>query len=311
MGHKESGAVTAVRIVYAVIAGFLIIIFASNLALFTTFLNDHFWHDFFKSDEVIELAIDEMDLSMERLLSDAAPGEDFDFDDDEVTEEFVRVVMDDYMDMIFKGQKHIDEDSFRDFFDEYEDEMFGDLNLSSREISRLEDDTIDELDGLMGDYVDNMKNDPDSGEFITGYTAANEMNKVSLVVTGLIILVGFIITLVIHKNKFLPVRALGIAMTSAQGINLLGWGFIAFIISVAMEEGDDGTAIVGLMIDTISTRLGLIILGMFLGFALGIVLIIAGAVGAKNYNKVNGSEDAAPVNAYPQAQNNGWGQPVE
>ena len=292
MGSRESGAATAIRIVYAVFASILIIIFASNLALYATFLNDHFWQDFFKSDEVIELAIDEMDISLENMFEEAAPGANFDFDDDEVTEEFVRVVMDDYMNMIFNDQKHLDEDSFRDFFDEYEDEIFGDLDLTSREIRQIEDESIEELDQVMSDYVDDMKSSgSESGDFLEGYQDATATNKASLIVTGLIIVIGFVVTIVIHKNKFLPVRALGIAMTVAQGLNLAIWGFFTFIIKMAMEEGDDGSAIVGLMIDTLSKRLGLIMLGMLAGLILGIVLIVVGVIGAKNAAKVSDDYD--------------------
>lgn len=282
--QQENSAATALRVVYAVIASILIIIFASNLAMWATIMNKHFWRDFFTSGEVSELAVEELDLSIEDSLRAANPNIDIDFDDDEVTQEFVNLVLEDYINVAIEGEDGIDEDRYREFFEDHEEEFFGDMDLSRSEIRELEDDAVDGIAEKYDQLADEFR-ESDSYEFLEGFNDFTDANFTCMCVTGLIIFAGFVVLMLIHKNKFLPVRALGISMTVAQGINVLIWGGILALVNVAINEASTDDAIVELMISKINGYSLGIIFGMFAGLALGIVLIVVGVSGTKNYNK--------------------------
>ena len=295
--QQENSAATALRIVYAVFATILIIVFASNLALWSTIMNKHFWRNFFTSGEVSELAVEELDLSIEDSLRAVNPNIDIDFDDDEVTQEFVDLILEDYISVAFEGEDGIDEDRYRDFFEDHEDEFFGDMDLSRSEIRELEDEAVDGIAEKYDQLADEF-HDSDSYEFLEGFNDFTEANFICMCVTGLIIAAGFVVLMLIHKNKFLPVRALGISMTIAQGINVLIWGGILALVNVAINESSRDDAIVELMISKINGYSLGIIVGMFAGLALGIVLIVVGVKGSKNYDKT--------LDTYDNSQQPGW-----
>ena len=295
--QQENSAATALRIVYAVFATILIIVFASNLALWSTIMNKHFWRNFFTSGEVSELAVEELDLSIEDSLRAVNPNIDIDFDDDEVTQEFVDLILEDYISVAFEGENGIDEDRYRDFFEDHEDEFFGDMDLSRSEIRELEDEAVDGIAEKYDQLADEF-HDSDSYEFLEGFNDFTEANFICMCVTGLIIAAGFVVLMLIHKNKFLPVRALGISMTIAQGINVLIWGGILALVNVAINESSRDDAIVELMISKINGYSLGIIVGMFAGLALGIVLIVVGVKGSKNYDKT--------LDTYDNSQQPGW-----
>ena len=295
--QQENSAATALRIVYAVFATILIIVFASNLALWSTIMNKHFWRNFFTSGEVSELAVEELDLSIEDSLRAVNPNIDIDFDDDEVTQEFVDLILEDYISVAFEGENGIDEDRYRDFFEDHEDEFFGDMDLSRSEIRELEDEAVDGIAEKYDQLADEF-HDSDSYEFLEGFNDFTEANFICMCVTGLIIAAGFVVLMLIHKNKFLPVRALGISMTIAQGINVLIWGGILALVNVAINESSRDDAIVELMISKINGYSLGIIVGMFAGLALGIVLFVVGVKGSKNYDKT--------LDTYDNSQQPGW-----
>ncbi len=295
--QQENSAATALRIVYAVFATILIIVFASNLALWSTIMNKHFWRNFFTSGEVSELAVEELDLSIEDSLRAVNPNIDIDFDDEEVTQEFVDLILEDYISVAFEGEDGIDEDRYREFFEDHEDEFFGDMDLSRSEIRELEDEAVDGIAEKYDQLADEF-HDSDSYEFLEGFNEFTDANFICMCVTGLIIAAGFVVIMLIHKNKFLPVRALGISMTIAQGINVLIWGGILALVSVAISESSRDDAIVELMISKINGYSLGIIVGMFAGLALGIVLIVVGVKGSKNYDKT--------LDTYDNSQQPGW-----
>ena len=295
--QQENSAATALRIVYAVFATILIIVFASNLALWSTIMNKNFWRNFFTSGEVSELAVEELDLSIEDSLRAVNPNIDIDFDDEEVTQEFVDLILEDYISVAFEGEDGIDEDRYREFFEDHEDEFFGDMDLSRSEIRELEDEAVDGIAEKYDQLADEF-HDSDSYEFLEGFNEFTDANFTCMCVTGLIIVAGFVVLMLIHKNKFLPVRALGISMTIAQGINVLIWGGILALVSVAISESSRDDAIVELMISKINGYSLGIIFGMFAGLALGIVLIVVGVKGSKNYDKT--------LDTYDNSQQPGW-----
>ncbi len=281
---RENAAATGLRITYAIIATVLIMIFTFNVAAWGTLGNKNFWHNFFSSEEVRDLAIEELDLSFEDLFRSIDPNIDVDFDDDKITGDFVDLLLEDYVSIVMDGER-FDEDKYRDFFDEYEEDLFGHTDLSNSEIRRLENEAVEGIEEKLDEARDEFEHS-DSYEFLGDYNKFVENNFICMCVTGALIVLGFIIILVIHRNKFRPVRALGIAMTVAQSIDLVIWGLLVLMIQMVMEESRNGEGIVDLMISKITGYSVAIILGIIITLVLGIVLIVVGATGAKRQSMV-------------------------
>ena len=110
------------------------------------------------------------------------------------------------------------------------------------------------------------------------------------VITGTIIIAMTVTLLAIHRNRFLPVRAMGISATVAEGLNLAGWGLIALIFGLLKEEARHEEEIILILLDSIGKHLTLIIGVVAASFAAGIALIVIGAVGTKNYQNT-GDQD--------------------
>ena len=276
----ESSAATGLRITFAIIGAILIMIFTTCLALRLTILNDHFWFDFVKSDEFKELAREEMGLDMGTIAARNGSDVRIDFSDDDAADEFFDIVFDDIIDFMLEGDTEVDEEKYEDFVDEYDDELFGDQNLTSSQKRQEVQGFIDDLQDMFDNYEDE--------EFFGALEAYNEAARkvlIATIVTGVIIAVMFVVLIVIHKNKFRPVRAMGIATASAGFLNTLGSLFMLAALKVAIEETSNGEEVVEIFIDRLADYSMSFVLIMLATLAVGVAMIVIGCVGAGNYNK--------------------------
>lgn len=276
----ESSVATGLRITFAIIGAILIMIFTTCLALRLTILNDHFWFDFVKSDEFKELAREEMGIDMGTIATRNGSDVRIDFSDDDAADEFFDIVFDDIIDFMLEGDTEVDEEKYEDFFDEYDDELFGDQNLTSSQKRQEVQGFIDDLQDMFDNYEDE--------EFFGALEAYNEAARKVLIatfVTGVIIAVMFVVLIVIHKNKFRPVRAMGIATASAGFLNTLGSLFMLAALKVAIEETSNGEEVVEIFIDRLADYSMSFVLIMLATLAVGVAMIVIGCVGAGNYNK--------------------------
>lgn len=276
----ESSVATGLRITFAIIGAILIMIFTTCLALRLTILNDHFWFDFVKSDEFKELAREEMGLDMGTIAARNGSDVRIDFSDDDAADEFFDIVFDDIIDFMLEGDTEVDEAKYEDFFDEYEDELFGDQTLTSAQKREEVQGFIDDLQDMFDNYEDE--------EFFSALEAYNEAARnvlIATIVTGVIIAVMFVVLIVIHKNKFRPVRAMGIATASAGFLNTLGSLFMLAVLKVAIEESSNGEEVVEIFIDRLADYSMSFVLIMLATLAIGVAMIVIGCVGASNYNK--------------------------
>lgn len=276
----ESSVATGLRITFAIIGAIIIMIFTTCLALRLTILNDHFWFDFVKSDEFKELAREEMGLDMGTIAARNGSDVRIDFSDDDAADEFFDIVFDDIIDFMLEGDTEVDEEKYEDFFDEYDDELFGNQNLTSSQKRQEVQGFIDDLQDMFDNYEDE--------EFFGALEAYNEAARKVLIatfVTGVIIAVMFVVLIVIHKNKFRPVRAMGIATASAGFLNTLGSLFMLAALKVAIEETSNGEEVVEIFIDRLADYSMSFVLIMLATLAVGVAMIVIGCVGASNYNK--------------------------
>lgn len=276
----ESSVATGLRITFAIIGAIIIMIFTTCLALRLTILNDHFWFDFVKSDEFKELAREEMGLDMGTIAARNGSDVRIDFSDDDAADEFFDIVFDDIIDFMLEGDTEVDEEKYEDFFDEYDDELFGNQNLTSSQKRQEVQGFIDDLQDMFDNYEDE--------EFFSALEAYNEAARnvlIATIVTGVIIAVMFVVLIVIHKNKFRPVRAMGIATASAGFLNTLGSLFMLAALKVAIEETSNGEEVVEIFIDRLADYSMSFVLIMLATLAVGVAMIVIGCVGASNYNK--------------------------
>ena len=276
----ESSVATGLRITFAIIGAIIIMIFTTCLALRLTILNDHFWFDFVKSDEFKELAREEMGLDMGTIAARNGSDVRIDFSDDDAADEFFDIVFDDIIDFMLEGDTEVDEEKYEDFFDEYDDELFGDQTLTSAQKREAVQGFIDDLQDMFDNYEDE--------EFFSALEAYNEAARkvlIATIVTGVIIAVMFVVLIVIHKNKFRPVRAMGIATASAGFLNTLGSLFMLAALKVAIEETSNGEEVVEIFIDRLADYSMSFVLIMLATLAVGVAMIVIGCVGAGNYNK--------------------------
>ena len=278
---KETSLATGLRITFAIIGAVLIMICTCAAALRLTVLNDTFWGDFLKSEDFADLLKEEMGLNSHTFRLNSDSGVTLDFTDDDAQDEFVDIIVDEYLELLIDGDTELDEDRFEDFFDKYDDELFGDQDISSSQKREELEQFIDELESALERFDDEDDNEEAFG-FMHAYMTAVRRTLIVMTVTGLMIIAMTVVLLIIHKNKFRPVRAMGISMTCAQGLNTLGWGFVALAFSYADEiAAEEEEELVQVFVHRIGEHVGHITAFMALTLLIGIVLIIVGAVGAK------------------------------
>ena len=277
---KETSLATGLRITFAIIGAILIMICSCAAALRFTVLNDTFWGDFLKSDDFADLLKEEMGLNSSSFR--LYPGSDVtvDFTDDDAQDEFVSIIVDEYLELLIEGDRSMDRDRFEDFFDEYEDELFTDSDVSGSQKREAVESMVDMLEEAFENF-DSEEDNEEAFGFMHAYMTASRRTFVTMIVTGVMLIIMVVVLLIVHKNKFRPVRAMGIAMTCAQALSTMGWGFVAIAFGyandVASEEEEE---LVQVFVNRISVHVGHITAFMAVTLLIGIVLIIIGAVGA-------------------------------
>lgn len=278
---KETTTATVLRITFAIIGAILIMICTCSAALRFTVLNDTFWGDFLKSEDFADLLKAEMNLDSDSFR--LYPNSDLtvDFTDDDAQDDFVGIIVDEYLELLVDGDTSLNRDRFEDFFDEYDDELFGDQDLSKSEKRAEIESFVDTFEEAF-ERFDSDDDNQDAFGFMHAYMIAARRTLITTIISAVMIAAIVVVLLVIHKNKFRPVRAMGIAMTSAQALSTLGWGFVAIAFSyandIAVEEEEP---VVQVFISRIAEHVGHITAFMAITMLIGIVLIIVGAVGAK------------------------------
>ncbi len=278
--NRETGLATGLRITYGIIAGILLIVFTANVALFFTVFNKNFWSGLMYSDEMRELIKDESDFSIEEIILENNPGVDLDLDDDEeITVAYIELAIDDYLELIFEGDTKPNEDRFEEFFDDYGDELYESLPTGSMTRREFEDSIMDDFEGYLEEYHDRFE-DTDVYTVMEGLNKYGRSNTICMAVVGIILAAGFAVLLVIHKNKFRPVRAFGISLTVAEALSLPIWGLFALAFHAAGQEAEGDEAVVEFLVESFSNCILHVVLFEVAALILGIVLIVAGAVGA-------------------------------
>ena len=287
---KESGVATGLRITFAVIMVITVGIFTNCVVLQNTILNQKFWKRTIMSEDIRDAFKDELNEQIKDYVRQnqfVVDGESISLDDidtgDEFTNELVDFAIDEIMDTMLTGKVSVDEDRFDEIFDEYGDEFFDAMEeqgLSREEFMESKDQLFDEINESLEEIHDEMEETEVYEMF--DLEKYKTKNIITMIITG-VLNVAMIVTLIIlHKNKFRPVRAIGISITVTEITSLIGWFIIWGIVkasgTAAMKSTDD--EFVSLLFEAALNSIGKV-LGIFgIATAIGIVLIIGGCVGA-------------------------------
>jgi len=313
---KESGVATGLRITFAIIMTITIGIFVNCIVLHNTVLNEKFWKKTILSDEIKDAVKEELQEQVKQyVINTSTPvggtGEVslqsiYDLETgDEFADEMIDFTMDEILDIFLSGDNEIDEDRFDEIFDEYGDDLFNELeesgvNVSREEFMQAKEEMFDELNGA----IEEMHEETEENEVfeMIDLSSYKRSNLVTMIVTGIINVIMLVALIILHKNKFRPVRATGIAVTVTTVTSLIGWAILYGIFQGAgATVSKDAGELFPLIIKSLLKSIGKVI-GIFgIASAIGVALIIIGCVGAgivSNVYKKKHPQAAAPAVAY-------------
>jgi len=279
----ESGAATALRITFAIIAFFTIGLFINTVALGITIFSGDFWHDVIASDEVKEALKDEADINVKDFLK--VDSIDLTIAGEEMTDEFIDIIMDEMLDLYLNDDSKVDKDRIYQFFDDYEGIIFRGYNPPESVMDQAKEETYKMFSDKIKEAKSELKHS-DTYEVLCVYDDLRAGNSTAMLISGIATLVMIVILILIHKNKFRPMRAFGISMTVAQSCNLILWFLMYILFSAAKAHAKGEEKIVQLFASKIHGSVGGITLFMFILLLVGITLIVGGSIGIKKANSV-------------------------
>ena len=293
---KESGVATGLRITFAILMVFTVGIFTNCIVLHNTVLNKTFWKKTIKSDEIQEVMKEQLtDMVREYVISytPTVPGGDgenvnmsleelYNLETgDEFTDEMIDYTLDEIMDMFLEGDTTLDEERFDELFDQYEERYADQLEesgVSMEEIRQSKEQLFNQLNQSMKE-MEKANEETEILEIIN-MDEYKKQNNITMIVTGVLNVIMIVVLIILHKNKFKPVRATGIAVTVTEVMSLIGWAIVFGVFkatgSAVTEGGELFEMLIKAALNSIKQVMG--IFGIAAG--IGVALIILGCVGA-------------------------------
>lgn len=295
MKIKESTTATVLRILFTVIMVITLGISTIAGVLGLTIFNLRTWENFFYDKKVKEAFLEELDMEMDLDELNYEYGVEIDADDyGDAVYEFI---IPEFFEVLREGDTELDDDRYDEFFDENIGDVLDDeFGISKSEIKEYKKEFRDMVEEDMEGIYDELSDDETMQQVFGLKDKCFSVAVVCLVITA--VLAGVLIPL--HKNKFTPVRNIGMAMVISQGLNALiftaVWGFIGIGIS-NVAESDLEEALGAYW----NKGTGLIFLGFLALVAVGIVIMV---VGIKLKKQADNASDvdadmAAPDNVQP------------
>ena len=281
---QESDTANTLRVVFAVISFFTIGIFVNCAALGMTFLNSQFWRGAFVNVDMRELIREELDISAKDFIN--VDSIDISIAGDEMSGEFIDLVLDEVMDIFLDGDTKIDRDRFDEFFDKNEGVIFKGTNPPPEVIEKAKNELIDMFEDKLKEYKKEFRSS-DTYEVIHVFDEWKSGNITAMIITGVITLLMVVSLVLIHKNKFRPMRSMGIALTVIQACNTVLWLLIYLLFNLLMNAAKKEQELIQVFVGRLHNSVGFVTLAMFLLLLVGIGLIVGGNIGIKRVNNVN------------------------
>lgn len=290
---KESSLTDALRIIFTVLSVFIIILASWSLYLRCTFFSVNFWVKTMDVDDFIDAVIYE---GWDYAKIDLEGYDEID-DLEDATEDFLDAIYDsDNSEYIVKcmiqsiiyGKSDFDKKEFKDMLEDSTEDFFDDYDFIDDE-----DEFIDDFADEVEDGIDEMADSQDdSMKVLRSYISFTAIAGIAGVV---IVAAMFASLFIIHKNKGLPLRNLGISGTISQGLGLVFILFMSMLIKIAMEQtfagsSDSADKIAKTVLEKFVSGFeitGLLAFGVTL--VISIICIVAGCMISKRY-RLQGEE---------------------
>ena len=275
---KERTVANVLRPIFAVLMVFLFIYTTTCFVIRGTFLSKSFWRDVVFGENVRK----ELYVLIENEIKEN--GDDYEGMEEGINE-LAMFMLDESLNTVFEKDYKVDYDRFEEIYEDYFQSYLQDEGASRNEIKELKGDLYDKVVEAVDDIRESI------GDGVNGAILTAQLEIVYYGTFGLIFIVAFeVVLFVIHRNKFKPIRTLGISMTISEGLCFLGYLIIGLIFVAAFQaaskaENEEGyedlvTALVG------NLSKGIFIICLITGILLiiGIVLIVVGCIltGKKN-----------------------------
>ena len=291
--RRESTVASILRPLFAVFAVFSILAATNSFFLKNYLLNPEIWvnsvdlKDFTEEakETAIEAALAETNLENYSEVEDLI--------DDVVDEEFVSFVLEETFESAFYGDTKIDRDRLEELIEENAEDFFDDHDLSDRDLRDFVDSVCDDYE----DRIDEISDEAEE-EFIAPLQRFTKSINAIFIASTVITVIFLVVLIPIHKNKGLPIRAIGISMTVANFLNVAGAAGIGVLMNAAMKEASSTREYERYVVKTatnIVNTLSKNAILLFAGFlAVGIIMIIIGSVISSIYKK-SAEEDSEEI----------------
>lgn len=312
---KESGTATGLRITFAIIMVITVGIFTNCIILQSTVYSDKFWEKTVKAENIEEAIKDELTEQVRQYVvstSPQVPGTDghYSLEDvynletgDEFTDELVDYVLDEMLDAFLKGDTELDEERFDEIFNEHGEEFLKRMKengVSQEEFLEAKSQLFSELNKTM-EQVDTSMDEAHFSDVIN-VNKNKVKNITTMIITGVLNVIMIVVLIILHKNKFRPVRAVGIAVTVTEVVSLIGWTILWSIFKVTDSAvGNQGGEIVTMILKAALKSIGKVIGILGIASAIGIILIIGGCIGVGALNSSFRKKNQAMGNTVPNA----------
>ena len=228
---KESKTATTLRIIFTILLVPLTGVVSIAVFLAATLFSSAYWRSVIFTDDIRESLADDIWDDSDRFYLDQLDLSSK--EEDKMKNELIDIIADEMFDALKNEDYEVDRDRLDDFFDEYNYiDVLKDQGYSSREIERQKDDMYEEID----DKLEEAFTDPEAYE-VLHMISQSYHNWIKITIAlAVVILALMAVIIATHRNKLLPVRSLGIAITISEGTNLSAASAFLGIITAAMNE---------------------------------------------------------------------------
>lgn len=278
---KDSTGVVVARVFITIMLTISIGLMSIGIALKATIFNLKTWKDFLMSDKFVDAIMEDADI--DELMEDPILKDGL---DEDFFPEYYNFMMDELFEALETGDTDIDEDRLDDLYDEYLEDLVYE-NATPSERGRFKDDFYDSACDGIEEALDEFE---DSG-LLDYMTKFDNGFKILLAITGIFSAILIVIMAVISKIKFAAARNTGIALVISEALNILAVGGLGALLTAAFKA--DGSDVINELAADLMSRCTLTAVGILVaGLALGIFLIIFGAISIKREIQVDDDVDA-------------------
>ena len=295
---KENTASDILRVIFTVILVPVLFLLTAAAILEMTALNPVYWKKTIFGREAREFIVDSF---MEEGPTNNEFLEELELDDNytkDMFSDFMDIMIDEAFEVVIDEDTECDRDRFDDFLDKYDyDEILEDKGMSGSEIS----DKKDEIYDLFNEQLEELHDDINKDGTLKELNRIREKLNRTVICTAIITVILMVPLMIIHKNKWRPVRNFGIALWVSQLGTCLIWLLFFIATAAALEQkvaesSSESDAVIGHLIKNMVGGVTLLYLALLiLGFV--IMGVAIKMIGITN-DKIIDSEDGAGYGDY-------------